>query len=600
MIETMDPFQEPEDWPKAAEKMYERIEILGKGSFGLVWMCQRKSKPKDEFDDEFVALKNIEIKEEKGKVYAQREISILSELKHPNVIRLIREFPVYNDISRLVALQLASGPNLQRIVGKRGAIGMPLCRLISRELVAAVSYLHGRGVLHRDIKPTNLILENTEVGPVQYYDYGHDNSIWSDGPEAEEMVKRNKWKVMLVDFGFARALEATDVYIDDINGATNNGASKRRSRHMRNSITLEHKGPASVTQQSATIKEESAEMNNSNMMKTAANNLRNVTLNDNADKRPKRRTSNVSDMSEIKEVNIPKKVPQRMSEMTENEESDELADLALIQMAANSMRTITVDDSPPEPRGARRRVSNLAALKEDETAPENGEVPETAPEISEKPQPKRNRRMSLSKFKQRSMSALGTKAYAAPEIKHKLRNKTAADHGKSNAALTECVADYGMIVDAYSVGWTLRVVFTGVPPNSTISKYMRKYDGQEASADLFDEVSCCCPFFGSSKSEDGSTTKKSVKPNFRVRDTDEMPREATLFISELTKKDPEERMSIRQAQLHPWIRGDEDGGETPYVVPQGDYPSNHGDPVVPLKCAGDLTRAVEEHNYNKQ
>ena len=48
----MDAFQE-EDWPKEAEKMYERIEVLGKGSFGLVWMCQRKTNPEDEYDDEY-------------------------------------------------------------------------------------------------------------------------------------------------------------------------------------------------------------------------------------------------------------------------------------------------------------------------------------------------------------------------------------------------------------------------------------------------------------------------------------------------------------------------------------------------------------------
>jgi len=572
--------------------MYERIEVLGKGSFGLVWMCQRKTKAKDEFDDEFVAVKNIEIKEEKGKVYAQREISILSELKHPNVIRLILAFPVYNEISRLVSLQLARGPNLQRVVGKRGAVGLPLCRLISRELVAAVSYLHGRGVLHRDIKPTNLILENTEIRPVEYYDYGHDASIWSDGPEAEEMVNRGKWRVMLVDFGFARALQASEIHMDDINGEENGGGTqKRSSRHMRNSITMENKGPLRISQTAPGEDE------------NAVKDLRKQTISENGGERPRRRTSNVSALNEI--VPQPRTVPQRMSEMKQqqqdNDESDELGDLALIKLAANSMRTIQVDDGPA-PKG-KRRVSNVVAS----TIPEGEETndsevpkPKVAPPKEKATEPVRDRRISLTQQKVRSMSALGTKAYAAPEIKHKLRNKTIEDHEKTNAALTECVADYGMIVDAYSVGWTLRVVLTGVPPNSTISKYMRKYDGQEPSEEEFDEVVCCCPFLFGSPSPEEEQIRKSLKPNFRVRDTDEMPRDATLFISALTKKDPEERMSIRQAQLHPWIRGDEKLGDDPYEVPQGDYPSHHGDPVVPLKCAGELTRAVEKHNYDKQ
>jgi len=593
MQDTMECFQE-EDWPSEAEKMYDRIEVLGKGSFGLVWMCERKSKAVDENDDEFVAVKNIEIKEEKGKVYAQREISILSELKHPNVIRLIRAFPVYKDTSRLVSLQLARGPNLQRIVGKRGAVGMPLCRLISRELVAAVSYLHGRGVLHRDIKPTNLILENTEIKPVEYYDYGNDSAIWSDGPEAEEMVKRKKWRVMLVDFGFARALEASEVFLDDKETVE---ISKRPSRHMRNSISLENRGAMKPSHENGTN-------NDSTISEKAANDVKNFTMTAEEDERPKRRTSNVSYMDEMPEEikgqppkrRASRKLPQRMGDMQGgNEESDELGDMALIKLAANSMRTLQIDEPAPS-RGPRRRISNVTAIPEGEEAPES-EVPQPSNNHEVKEEVRRDRRISLTQLKVRSMSALGTKAYAAPEIKHKLRNKTTADHEKTNAALTECVADYGMIVDAYSVGWTLRVVLTGVPPNSTISKYMRKYDGQEASAEFYDEVSCCCPFlFGSSPVDEG---RKSEKPNFRVRDTDEMPREATLFISALTKKDPEERMSIRQAQLHTWIGGDVKMGEEPYLVAQGDYPSHHGDPVVPLKCAADLTSAVEKHNYNK-
>ena len=137
-----------EEWPIECERRYQRLEILGKGSFGMVWMSRRKKAPVNADDDDFVAIKSIHIKNEKGKVYAEREIRILQELRHPNVIRLIKAYPVHAQ-SRVVVMQLARGPNLHELVVKRGALGIPLSRFVSRQLIAAVSYIHGRAVIHR-------------------------------------------------------------------------------------------------------------------------------------------------------------------------------------------------------------------------------------------------------------------------------------------------------------------------------------------------------------------------------------------------------------------------------------------------------------------
>ena len=127
------------DWPDACYRKYERVHVLGKGSFGQVWMSRRKIPPKDEFDDEYVAIKAIQIKNDKSKIYAEREIRILQELRHPNVIRLIQDFPLFSD-TRVVVMQLALGPNLHQLIVKRGALGLPLCRLVCRQLIAAVGY----------------------------------------------------------------------------------------------------------------------------------------------------------------------------------------------------------------------------------------------------------------------------------------------------------------------------------------------------------------------------------------------------------------------------------------------------------------------------
>lgn len=175
-------------------------------------------------------------------------------------------------------------------------------------------------------------------------------------------------------------------------------------------------------------------------------------------------------------------------------------------------------------------------------------------------------------------------AYAAPEIRRKLRHKTPEDFAKENEALTQCVADYGMIVDSYSVGWTLRVAMTGIPPNFTMSEYMKERDGvalEDEEKEMQGGGRCC---WGGAP----------PAPEIVIRDPAKLPLEATLLIKAMTQKLPEDRMTVRESQNHAWIAGKE--GEKKYTCTQGDFPSKHGDPVVALNCAEYLSQlAVDYH-----
>lgn len=204
-----------EGWPQEADEHYERIRHLGQGSSGSVWMAREKTrKGTGGFrtctnGGKMVAIKRIHLKSARMEAYAEREISILSKINHPNLIRLERCFD-YCAVSetQTIAMSLAHGPNLLNLIDKGGALGIPCSRLISRHLVAAVSYLHVRAVTHRDLKPSNCVL----VGANH-----NDKAIWSDDDHAVKKVASGAWKLVLVDFGFARAISEDDISLHDPN-----------------------------------------------------------------------------------------------------------------------------------------------------------------------------------------------------------------------------------------------------------------------------------------------------------------------------------------------------------------------------------------------
>jgi len=160
----------PPPWPAAVLKAYEPIRPLGKGGFGSVYLAKKRNVPEgaETSVDATVAMKLVgrgasasRTRSEAG--YARREVQILSELDHPRIVRLIDVF--YDDdkkgggdsssdpVPRCIALSLARGPTLELMLKKGGALGLPMAREITIQLVDTIAFLHGRAVIHRDIKP---------------------------------------------------------------------------------------------------------------------------------------------------------------------------------------------------------------------------------------------------------------------------------------------------------------------------------------------------------------------------------------------------------------------------------------------------------------
>jgi len=163
---------------------------LGSGAFGTVHRCTDVKN-----NDQPVALKTLDaaqvpkhLSDAQWKTWRMvHEIELLQALEHPNILRVI-DFvqPSWTDQRCHLVTELCRGPDLQVVLSARGAFEFAESAVILRQCVSALCYIHDRGVIHRDVKPANIVLYNAlpdvRTSPL------HDCQI------------------RLVDFGLARLL----------------------------------------------------------------------------------------------------------------------------------------------------------------------------------------------------------------------------------------------------------------------------------------------------------------------------------------------------------------------------------------------------------
>jgi tetratricopeptide (TPR) repeat protein len=145
----------------------DRFEIgrpVGAGAMGIVFLARDHATRTD------VAVKVLRDAQGRADPRFEREAAALAELHHPHVVRYIAHGTTPHDEPYLV-MEWIEGEDLGRRLS-RGRLRVDACLTLAARVAAALAEAHARGVVHRDVKPSNLFLPGGAVEQVKVLDFG--------------------------------------------------------------------------------------------------------------------------------------------------------------------------------------------------------------------------------------------------------------------------------------------------------------------------------------------------------------------------------------------------------------------------------------------
>lgn len=141
--------------PFPVNEEYKIVEKLGQGSYGTVYLGKNSIQN--------VALKKI-TEEDCLSSSTIREIGILRELDHPNIIKILDIMVKRNSIYIIMEVL----PTTLKKVLENQRLSLYNLKHILKGILSGLDYLHSHNILHRDIKPENILINKTEIKLIDF------------------------------------------------------------------------------------------------------------------------------------------------------------------------------------------------------------------------------------------------------------------------------------------------------------------------------------------------------------------------------------------------------------------------------------------------
>lgn len=183
---------------------FEEIKKVGEGTYGVVFKVRNKKT------GDFLALKKIRLDDDDDGVpsTAIREISLLMSLQHPNIVNLQQVF--FGTHSLTLAFEFVDYDLKKYMEWKKGLLALEEIKALMYQLLIGIDFCHRRRIMHRDLKPQNLLID--KHGVLKLADFGLARAFRFPFPEYSHEIVTLWYRPPSILLGSRKYTTSVDIW----------------------------------------------------------------------------------------------------------------------------------------------------------------------------------------------------------------------------------------------------------------------------------------------------------------------------------------------------------------------------------------------------